>query len=143
MLENSAQDDPLSRRRTVREEHPTHREFTRVLAGVQVSVEISEGNLIHAETQNVSMKGTLVLTNQRLPIDTLCEVTLHLDQGAIQIRARGRVARLYPEGIAIEFDKLDGLESYEHLKNLVRYNAADLDQVEDEIHTHLGIRKKE
>jgi len=127
----------------VREEHPTHREFTRVLAGVQVSLETPEGSVIRAETQNVSMKGTLVLTAQRLPLDTLCEITLHLDHGAIQIRARGRVARLYPEGIAIEFDKIDGLESYEHLKNLVRYNATDLDRVEDEIHTHLGIRKKE
>ncbi len=89
------------------------------------------------------MKGTLVLTTQRLPIDTLCEVTFHLDQGAIQIRARGRVVRLYPEGMALEFDKLDGLDSYEHLTNLVHYNATDLDQVEDEIRTHLGIRKKE
>ncbi len=127
----------------MREEHPTHREFTRVLAGVQVSLETPEGSVIHAETQNVSMKGTLMLTAQHLPLDTLCGITLHLDQGAIQIRARGRVARLYPEGIAIEFDKLDGLESYEHLKNLARYNATDLDQVEDEIRTHLGIRKKE
>ncbi len=125
------------------DEHPTHREFTRVPADVQVSVNASEGSILRAETQNVSMKGILVLTSQRLPLDAVCEVTLHLDHGAIEIRARGRVARLYPEGIAIEFDKIDGLESYEHLKNLVRYNATNLDQVEDEIHTHLGIRKKE
>lgn len=125
------------------DEHPTHREFTRVMADVKVSVEAAEGSIIQAETQNVSMKGILVLTAQRLPEGASCEVTLHLDHDAVQIRAHGSVARVYPEGIAIQFDKIDGLESYEHLKNLVRYNATNLEQVEEEIHTHLGIRKKE
>jgi len=41
------------------------------------------------------------------------------------------------------FSKILGLESFEHLRNLVYYNAENVEQVETEFTTHTGIRKRD
>ncbi len=41
------------------------------------------------------------------------------------------------------FTSILGLESFEHLRNLVYYNAPDVEQVEQEFTAHVGIRKRE
>ena len=46
-----------------------------------------------------------------------------------------------PGGCAIQFDEIVGLDSLDHLRNLVRFNAADPEQVEREFHEHLGLRR--
>jgi hypothetical protein len=43
--------------------------------------------------------------------------------------------------MAIEFVELT-LESYDHLQNLVRFNAPDLNTVENELREHLGLIKR-
>jgi len=119
------------------------REFTRIPIGVEAKVETADRTILSSETMNVSMKGILVRTEEQLPAGTECEITLYLNHGEIRIEAHGSVVRAYAEGIAIQFDRLNGVESYEHLRNLVRYNATDLEKVEEELHAHLGIRKRE
>ncbi len=53
----------------------------------------------------------------------------------------GIIRRVAPEGMAIEFVELT-LESYEHLQNLVRFNAPNLETVENELKEHLGLIKR-
>jgi hypothetical protein len=48
-----------------------------------------------------------------------------------------------PDGMAFVFTSILGLESFEHLRNLVCYNAPDVEQVERELTAHVGIRKRE
>jgi hypothetical protein len=62
--------------------------------------------------------------------------------GEIEIEVEGVVVHSYAEGTAIQFSKILGVDSYEHLRNLVLYNAADTEQVEDEFRTHIGLKKK-
>ena len=124
-------------------EASNHREFTRV--PIRVRAEIKGGGLdiISSTPQTLSLKGMLVTCTEQLPIGTECQITLFLGDGDIQIEAEGTVARIYPEGIAIQFKRIIGLESFEHLRKLVLYNAPDPELVENEFSTSTGIHRKE
>jgi hypothetical protein len=122
---------------------PNQREFTRVHVQVEVEVTALGRTIRSSQPQDLSLKGMLVRTDERLPEGTACEVRLVLGDERTEIRAGGLVVRIYKEGFAIQFTRLIGLESFEHLRNLVLYNAADAERIEQEFQTHLGLRRKE
>ena len=123
-------------------EPSNQREFTRV--PIQVRAEVKGGGLTitRSPTQNVSLKGMFVACPEQLPVGTECQLTLFLGDGDIQIQAEGTVIHSYPEGLALQFTRILGLDSFEHLRNLVLYNAPDPDQVENEFDTSTGIHRK-
>jgi hypothetical protein len=124
-------------------EAENHREFTRVHVKVDTEVK-ALGRTIHSfDSQDLSLKGMLVRTEERLPRGTPCEVRLLLGDHAAEILADGLVVRDYDEGFAVQFTRLLGVESYEHLKNLVLYNAQDTARIEQEFQEHLGLRRKD
>jgi hypothetical protein len=119
------------------------REFSRVPVQVRVLVR-SEGRDIESKRSiDLSMNGIFVECDEQLPEGSKCELTLLLDGTEPIIRAEcsGVVRRLAPEGMAIEFVELT-LDSYEHLQNLVRFNAPDLNAVDNELKEHLGLIKR-
>jgi hypothetical protein len=119
------------------------REFSRVAVKVRVLVR-SEGIDIDTKRSiDLSMNGIFVECDEPLPLGTKCELTILLDgtDPMIRVECGGVVRRVTPEGMAIEFVELT-LESYEHLQNLVRFNAPDLNTVEMELKEHLGLIKK-
>ena len=119
------------------------REFTRV--PIQVRAEVLGGglSLASAATQNLSLKGLFVTCAEQLPEGTICQITLLLGDGTTRIETEAAVIRCHPEGIAFQFTRIEGLESYDHLRNLLLYNAPDPTQVEGEFDTSLGIHKQE
>jgi len=85
-----------------------------------------------ADTRNISLKGMFVHTDERPGTGAHCglelaltgassELTLHID---------GRVVREDDNGIGIVFNTID-LDSYYHLKNILRYNASNPDGATD------------
>ena len=119
------------------------REFSRVPVKVRVLVR-SEGIDVNSQRSiDLSMNGIFVECDEPLPVGTKCELTLLLDGTDPMIRAEcgGLVRRVTAEGMAIEFVELT-LESYEHLQNLVRFNAPDLSSVENELKEHLGLKRR-
>ena len=56
--------------------------------------------------------------------------------------ANGYVSRSLPDAMAIEFTELIGLESWQHLRNLILYNAEDPVRAQQEFDTHLGLKKR-
>ena len=119
------------------------REFSRVPVRVRVLVR-SEGIDINSKRSvDLSMNGIFVECAEPLPLGTKCELTLLLDGIDPMIRAEcgGVIRRISAEGMAIEFVELT-LESYEHLQNLVRFNAPDLNTVENELKEHLGLKRR-
>ena len=121
----------------------SQREFTRVPTTLDVRVTVG-GRLIETEgSQNISMKGMLIRTREMLPKDTVCNISIFLAEGEVEIEVEGVVVNHYPEGLAFQFDKILGVDSFEHLRNLVLYNAANTEQVETEFQTHIGLKKKE
>jgi hypothetical protein len=72
-------------------------------------------------------------------------VTLILNGGEppIRIEVGCSVTRVDPTGMGLEITAIVGVESFEHLRNLVLYNAANPLQVEQEFQDHIGIKRKE
>ena len=91
---------------------------------------------------NVSMSGLFLTCPTHLPIETPCTLNLMLEGGmeAITIQTEAQVIRNDPEGMALQFTKILGPESLQHLQNLVMYNSGDqIDQVENELTHHVGL----
>jgi hypothetical protein len=119
------------------------REFTRVRTAVPLDCIFADGRTQAGTTRDLSLNGCYVAEGEAPPEDTPCTVVLHLDGrgGAIQVRAHATVIRSRSAGFALHFLELVELESYEHLRNMVRYNAADPDQADFEFDSHLGLRR--
>lgn len=120
------------------------REFTRVPINVKVEVKTGENSFNATKTIDLSMKGVSLIADQTLPVDTKCEVTIFLGNGdlGITIDVKGKVKRSVESGMAIEFTEID-LDSYEYLQNLLMHNSHTVhDAVEEEIHNHLGLKRR-
>lgn len=118
------------------------REFTRINRNLEVVIDLP-GRTLAGRTRDVSLRGALVSCGEVLSAGTTCTCTLILDggEGQVHIRAAGRVMRHVADGLAMRFDELLDPESYEHLCQLIRYNALDPDKAEREIAAHIGLKK--
>jgi hypothetical protein len=119
------------------------REFTRVRTAIPVDITV-DGRTIAGQTKDVSLNGCYVATTETAPVEgSACRITLHLDGrgGALVVVGSGEVARRRDDGFAVHIDELFELESYEHLRNLIRYNAEDPDQADREFGSHLGLKR--
>lgn len=119
------------------------REFTRVRTTIPLDCILADGRTLSGTTRDISLNGCYVADVEAPPEDTPCTVVLHLDGrgGMVQVRANGVVIRSRSAGFALHFQELVELDSYEHLRNLVRYNASDPDQADHEFDSHLGLRR--
>lgn len=80
----------------------------------------------------------------QFPKGTTCDISLFLETGAelITIRAGGIVVRDEPTGMALQFTKIFGPESFHHLQQLVLSNSGGhIGTVEKELSQCMGIRQ--
>jgi len=119
------------------------REFTRVQVTAHTVIRAGATMLSAAQTHSLSMKGMSIQCAERLPVGTECEISIILVEGEVEIQVLGTVVVHLADGMAFVFSKILGLESFEHLRNLVYYNAENVEQVETEFTTHTGIRKRD
>lgn len=120
-----------------------HREFTRVPPRLEAMVITENYHISRCETRDISMHGVFVLTDDVLPEDTKCNITLELAGSAndVKLSLVGTVIRNNDNGMAIEFDEID-LDSFEHLQHIVLLNADDPEAVRNEFDKHVGLKKK-
>lgn len=116
------------------------REFSRVSVSFPVVFVPEGGEPLDGRIGDISVAGAFILTDAALPVGTRCSIVVHL-MGDVAIEGQGEVVRTGPDGVALELESL-GLDSYEHLCNLVVYNAEDCDVVREEINAHSGIRRR-
>lgn len=103
------------------------RKKTRVQFKTQVSLKTENYGIVgDSDSENISMKGIFVNTEEKIPLDTLCdvEITLMGKSSRLSLAVKGVVARQGESGLGIEFKSID-IDSYFHLKNIVMYNASD------------------
>jgi len=115
------------------------REFTRAQIRAEADI-ISGETRIHGQIRDLSMQGVLVSSRAILPEDTVCAIELYLTDQPLRIKAKGRIARTLKDGMAIEFAEIN-LDSFEHLRNLVRIHTGSLSQVDEELKNHLGLKR--
>ena len=118
-------------------EHIEKRGFTRVPLPFPARVLYKSSVLECDQGMDVSARGISVQTEKRPKEGTLCTVEILLGE-ALMITAKGMVARHSDTGFAVEFHEI-GRESFELLKDLVRFNADDPDAVDREFCQHLGL----
>lgn len=113
------------------------RRRTRVLAR-KLTTLVWPGGQCTGEIENLSLKGCLIgpmKGDEASPGQDL-SVVIHLEPDApdLDVRIHGRVVRVDPQGVAVDFTEIE-VESFRHLFRLVQYNAPDPDGIEDELGT--------
>ena len=125
--------------------HTDRREFTRVHVQMDVEVAIGEAQTVQGRMHDLSMKGLYLSCDTPLPVGAGCctAILLGNDEAPTRIEADGVVVRAEDRGMAIQFTEILGLDSFDHLRNLVKSNAAaHTEQVEAEFRSHLGIKRR-
>ncbi len=75
-------------------------------------------------SRDLSISGIYVNTHEKLAVNTSCTVKVLLSGTAepSALKMEGRIVRADGSGVGIAFESMD-LDSYTHLKNIVRYNS--------------------
>lgn len=107
------------------------RRFTRVPVSFRVKVMAEAGIIASPMALNLSLKGVLVQTRQRLPIGTDAMVILFVMKTGVEkkILTWARVVRHDPDGLALAFTRIHGDESFQLLKSLVMALSDDPDRI--------------
>jgi hypothetical protein len=98
---------------------------TRIVVTIPAS-----GITLEGDSSNLSVKGILIKTDEKIPMNTPCGVKIYLSGTAVPLclAVEGKVVRIEPTGIAIAFHSMD-IDSYAELRNIVRYNSQEPDDV--------------
>ncbi len=125
-------------------QHINRREFTRAQACVEGEIlALGESRSIVGKTKNVSIGGMYFSCQKPFPAGTECRLVLFLDgaDGKTRIEATGTVIRSGEDGLGIQFTAIE-LDSFQHLRNLILYNADETEEVEHEFKIHLGLKRR-
>lgn len=97
----------------------------------RIVIEVIEPAIaLDGDSRNLSLKGIFVETAENVPLHARCRVQVFLSGtvSPMALTMEGIVTRKEPGGIAIAFDSMD-IDSYAALKNIVRYNTENPDEV--------------
>lgn len=96
------------------------------------TIVLIDGKQIKAEsTENLSTGGVFIRSSETPELNQPCKVHLEVSgrTSLLQMEIEGRVARVEPEGFAVEFTRVD-LDSYTYLRYVVEYNRPVAEQGE-------------
>ena len=112
-------------------EQSEERRRPRVEFETEIALQSGDSEIrVGGSSKDVSLKGVFIRTGERLPVGSECRVEIRLTGmiEALNLAINGHVARQEASGMAVIFDSMD-LDTYTHLKNIVRYNYKDPDAV--------------
>jgi hypothetical protein len=125
------------------EQRADAREFSR--ARVPVTAEIVLNGVVHRteRVRDVSLSGIFLELPGLAAVGVPCRVSVQLNPpDGPTVRALGRVARVDATGVGIALVELIGLESLEHLRNLILYHGRDPDRLVEEFLAHDGLQRR-
>lgn len=125
-------------------EQKNAREFSRIEIPVTVRLSMDGDKIVSSsKVVNISMNGMQLCAEHTMSVGDQCQVEVLFGDpdNALSIFAEGKIARIISDGLAVNFESIE-LESFDHLKNLISYNAGDVDQVEREFAEHLGLHRR-
>ena len=121
------------------------REFTRAEVRIMAELTALDKTTISGPVRDISMSGLFLPSNEPFPDETDCEVAVYLEGGGesrLRLEMKGKIMRVDSKGFAVEFVEIE-VDSVEHLQNLVKYNAENFSQVEQEFQEHIGLKRLE
>ncbi len=115
------------------------RRFSRVSFSVRAKLLVDGKEYAVDCLVNLSVGGCLLeVAAPGIVADTDCTLTLLLPWMAPGVEIFGRVRRVGEGELSIQFTRIEP-ENLFHLQNIVRYNAPDPDQIEEEIQARRGL----
>lgn len=114
------------------------RRFSRVLFDVRARLEVEGATYVVERIANLSVGGCLVKIGEDIQSGARCTFTILLDRMAPGVDVIGEVLRSIEGEIVIKFTTIDP-ENLFHLQNIIRYNAENPDNIEEEISEHPGL----
>jgi len=101
--------------------------------------------VFHSDTLDLSLRGACIRQTSELAEGQEVELSLLLGDAPDHVRVEilGRVTRVDGQGLGIEFTGVRGVESLDHLRRLVLYNASDTARVEEEFRNHRGLKRRD
>lgn len=119
------------------------RTFTRVETRHPVELLIGSNPPSSGELVDVSLAGMLVRVTPRPDVGTSVRTAISLgDPQTIRLEMSGEVVRQDSRGVGIRITSMP-IETYHHMVRMVQVNAADADEVADQIRHHLGLKPVE
>jgi hypothetical protein len=102
-----------------------HRECSRSPIHGRTEVRLSNGVTVEGKAVDVSLRGLMLATEDRLPIGKPVRIMLILDgdREPKRVNAGGHIARLDDAGVAVCFTELD-LDNAQYLRDIVSVNAS-------------------
>ena len=122
---------------------PNRRAFTRVQVSLEAEVTPELYLPFSAQVVNASLQGVYLRCDSLLPIGTICEVELLLSNQppSRRIAAKAQVVRSDEAGMGLKIIGVLEPESFDQLRELVRHNAADADQIRQEFHGYASLKR--
>ncbi len=103
----------------------------RVPFGTRITMTVGESRIqVSGSSKDLSLKGVFVNTDKAPEVGSKCSLAIELT-GTIEafvLEIQGHVARHGDGGVAVIFDAME-VDTYTHLKNVVRYNYENPDEV--------------
>lgn len=116
------------------------RGFTRLRLPIDVYIFTDNLGKCHGIAHDISMSGVNVQM-QDCPLAAGAHVAVQLDFYGLVLSMHAGIARIEGDKIALSFDDIE-LESYEHLSRLIQLNSLEPEQIERELHEHIGLRER-
>ena len=101
-----------------------HREYSRIPIHARTEVRLGNGITVEGDAVDVSLRGLMFITEDRLPVGKPVRVMLILEgnREPKRINASGHIARTDDAGVAVHFTDLD-LDNAQYLRDVVMLNA--------------------
>lgn len=114
------------------------RRFSRIGFNVRARLVVGDREFAVERIANLSVGGCLLELDETLPAGAACLFTILLPRMGPGVEVHGEVARAADGLASLKFTRIDP-ENLFHLQNIIRYNAEDPDQIEEEIKSHPGL----
>jgi len=116
------------------------RRFSRI--AFDMAAELTVDDIVHpfSQIENLGVGGCSFKTTIEFQVGAACRFWLPLKavMPELGVEVFGEVVRCNGQGVGVRFTKITP-ENLFHLQNLIRFNAPDPDQIEDEISRHPGL----
>lgn len=114
------------------------RRFSRIGFNVRARLTVGDKEFAVERIANLSVGGCLLELDESLPEGADCIFTIFLPRMGPGVEVHGQVIRADNGLASLKFTRIDP-ENLFDLQNIIRYNAEDPDQIEEEIKSHPGL----
>ncbi len=115
------------------------RRFSRIFFEARAKLMVGGRDYIIERIVNLSVGGCLLEISENIPLGSVCTCTIFLSGLESGMTVQGEIVRVGTGEVSLNFTSIE-LEDLFHLHNIIRYNAADPEMIEEEIHTHPGLK---